>query len=254
SLMELSVPEGGPRFALFDLHRPKESEVPEVALAPLAPPEALLALAERPSRALVEGGRGGASRFGLVRFESMEKLQETVKTILLEYTPGWHLRLQDDEDIVKMLISYHPEGDRLLDDMVAVKVDSSPIDDNTRCFWVVKYDGYEEDISIRECLRGFENYLRLEGVEGTEAPAVRRLGPGRWNRGLRETTFERSRIEEEMGRENYEKRDGKFQPRLDESLAKSRIRLDVDPKKKTKSGKPRRIAPRMPWDARGGLP
>lgn len=252
--MELSDPEGGPKFALFDLHRSKESEMPEVALAPTTPQEALLAVGERPPRAVVEGDRGGAVRFGLVRFESMEKLQDTVKTILFEYNPGWHLRLQDDEDIIKMLISYHPEGDRLLDDMVAVKVDSSPIDDNTRCFWVVKFDGYEEDISIRACLRGFENYLRLQGVEGAGAPTVRRLGPGRWTRGLRETTFDRSRIEEEMGRESSGQKENKFQPMWEESLEKSGIRLDVDPRKKTKKGKPKKLAPRMPWEGRGGLP
>merc|ERR1719245_2663759 len=198
SLIEFSDSEEGHRFALFDLNRDQESELPETALAPLTPQAALETLGERP---LVFDSSGGPLRLGSRSFESLRRLRDDLAEVLLEHVSGRHLRLQDDEDIVKVLLTYHPDTDRLLDDTVAIKVDSSPIDDSTRCFWVIKFDGYEEDVSIRTCLRGLENYLRLEGAKGGGQPRIRRLGPGRWTKGLRETTYDRARTEEGVARE-----------------------------------------------------
>jgi len=194
----LTGPSDGDRFALFDLNRDDTSEPPESFLAPMSPQNALAVLAERPPdcEALLVAGR---------RYASLAALQSDLVELMLDTPPGQHLRLQDDEDKIRTLIAYHPDGDRLLEDLVEVKVESSPVDDDTRCYWVVKFDGYEEDISLRTCLGGLRKWLQLDPKPeataiGEGMAPLRRLGPGRWTRGLRETTFDRAKVEESVAR------------------------------------------------------
>merc|ERR1712050_677008 len=103
-----------------------------------------------------------------------------------------------DEDTMKSLLQYHPDCDRLLEDLVAIKVDVSPIDDDVRCLWVIKYDGYEEDVSLRTCLDSLRRVLSLAPEPWDRYRAARRLGPGRWDRGLRESLADRAFVEENM--------------------------------------------------------
>eukprot|EP00913_Durusdinium_trenchii_P016624 g15627.t1 len=121
-------PSPGEQYALFDLNRDNPTDIPDVASDLMSPSSALAVLEERPkSEAILLAGR---------RYSSLATLQNT--------EPGMHLRFEDDEDAMKTLLSFHPEGDRLLEDLVAIKVDCSPVDDDTRCLWVIKFDGYEE--------------------------------------------------------------------------------------------------------------
>ncbi|CAK9065888.1 unnamed protein product [Durusdinium trenchii] len=71
----------------------------------MSPSSALAAvLEERPkSEAILLAGR---------RYSSLATLQNTVVDIVLEQEPGMHLRFEDDEDAMKTLLSFHPEGDR----------------------------------------------------------------------------------------------------------------------------------------------
>ena len=66
----------------------------------------------------------------LPRYPSLAKLQSTVADIVIEQDrpdrsllwwavavpspqePGQHLRFEDDEDAMKTLLSFHPDGDR----------------------------------------------------------------------------------------------------------------------------------------------
>lgn len=187
-------PSPGEQYALFDLNRDNPTDIPDVALDLMSPSCALAALQERPhGDAILLAGR---------RFPSLAKLQSTVADIVIEQEPGQHLRFEDDEDAMKTLLSFHPEGDRLLEDLVAIKVDSSPVDDDTRCLWVIKYDGYEEDVSLRACLEGLENVLNLEDTQTKQEGKhfLPRLGPGRWRLPMRrESTAERAQLEESRG-------------------------------------------------------
>lgn len=190
-------PSEGDEFALFDLNRNNPTDLPEqVMLAPMSPQSAVAALAERPPdcEALRVAGR---------RYQSLAKLQDDMVQIMVDHKEGMHLRFEDDEDAVKALISFHPESDRLLEDLVAVKVDCSPIDDDTRCLWVIKFDGYEEDVSLRACLQGLESWLRLQPERQAAGyiSAGQRLGLGRWTRGLRESIFERAAVAERVSRD-----------------------------------------------------
>lgn len=198
NLGALVGPSPGDNFALFDLRRETESAPPQCVLAPMTRATALAALAERPPNceAVTVAGR---------RFPSLARLQKDLATMVLEHEPGRHLRLQDDEDMVKALFAYHPDADRLLEDLVAVKVDCSPIDDDTRCLWAIKFDGQEDDVSLKTCLHGLQSWMQLRPTpvdalpRGDGAtPMTRRLGPGRWTRGLRETISDRAKVEEAM--------------------------------------------------------
>jgi len=200
NLGSLVGPSEGDEFALFDLNRNYPTALPEsMALAPMSPQRAFAALQERPPdcEALRVAGR---------RFQSLAKLQDDIVGVMLEHEPGTHIRFEDDEQAVKTLISFHPDSDRLLDDLVEVKVDCSPIDDNTRCLWVVKFDGYEEDVSLRECLEGLRRWLEVQPERSVAGylSTGQRLGLGRWTRGLRETTFERASASERASREANE--------------------------------------------------
>lgn len=181
----------GDGFALFDLNRSDVTEPPQVALEPLSPQSALLALEERPPacEALRVAGR---------RFQSIEALEKDLSGLITELRPGKHLRFSDDEEAVKSILAYHPQGDRLMEDLVAVKVDCSPIDDNTRCLWVVKFDGYEEDVSLRACLAGLQRWLELEpeSEEKLGMTTRERMGLARWTPGLRQSSFARARRQE----------------------------------------------------------
>lgn len=198
NLGSLIGPAPGDEFALFDLNREDQSEPPNPVLAPMSPAAALEALAERPvSSSLMVAGR---------RFASVTKLQQHLVYLMLNMQPGWHMRMKDDEDAVRFLLHFHPDAPRLLEDLVAIKVDTSPVDDETRCLWAVKFDGQEEDISLKACLLGLRKYLEVAPSESTSTALLSlaeegqtrplRLGPGRWRRGLRDSAFDRGTMDE----------------------------------------------------------
>jgi len=194
----LIAPTEGDPFTLFDLNRQNAWEPPVVTLAPMSPESALATLAERPvsSEAIMIAGR---------KYGSLALLQKDLVELVLEHNPGMHLRIEDDENMLKTLLSYHPDSDRLLEDTVAVKVDVSPVDDNARCYWVVKFDGYEEDFSLKTCLNGLTQWLQADPPPNI-TNNMRTLGPGRWREGLRETTFGRANIMEKAARRANMKR------------------------------------------------
>lgn len=178
-------------FTLFDVNRDDQSAPPRLSLAPLSPESALATLQERPAQceALRLAGRNHIS---------LATLERDVGTLLTKHGPGQHLRMENDEDTIKALLSYHPDADRLLEDIVAVKVDCSPVDDDTRCLWVIKFDGFEEDVSMKEFLRGLQSWVQLHPEDDRASGAMKRLGVGRWTKGLRESTYERAVNQEQL--------------------------------------------------------
>jgi len=203
------------QFVLFDLMRDRPTDLPENVQPLETLEDAYAALGERPS------DRSGVTVNGR-RFANLEALQRDMVQVLMNHEPGQHLRFQDDEDMVKAMMAFHPAGDRLLDDLVAVKVDCSPIDDNVRCFWAIKFDGEEYDFSLKQCLQGLQSWMELEpapearglaeadpeaprgfqeskrkALEGPKVKPGYRLGAGnRWYEGIRQNTFQRAKREE----------------------------------------------------------
>merc|ERR1719343_1126347 len=99
----------------------------------MTPAAALDAVRERPATESIFVAGRKLSSFGV--------LQKDVGKILVNIRAGQHLRFADDEDLIKALLKYHPDADRLLEECMAIKIDNSPIDDDVRCVWVVKFDG-----------------------------------------------------------------------------------------------------------------
>jgi len=183
-------PSDGDNFRLFDLNRDDPTMVALAQLTPMSPQAAAVTLKERPPacEALLVAGR---------RFESLARLQSDVVQMIFDHKLGMHIRLQDDEDVVRALLSFHPESDQLLEDLVEVKVDCSPVDDNIRCLWAIKFDGHEQDVSLKACLEGLEQWLQLNPKvgQGSFITLRKRLGLGRWAHGLRETPYDRAIIQ-----------------------------------------------------------
>lgn len=200
----VGMPSGA--FSLFDLNREEPTEPPMPVLVPMSPRMALAALGERPpdvGQAIIAGGQ---------RFDDLSKLTSNVVKCMFMHKKGMHIRMEDQEKVVKALMTYHSDGDTLLEDTVAIKIDSSPIDDNTLCFWAVKFDGNEEDFSFKTCLTGLHKWLHLEPPElsagfwkqlkAVPEPVLHGhrpllLGPGRWAEAARESTLQRAQKEEQ---------------------------------------------------------
>merc|ERR1719401_1908686 len=60
-----------------------------------------------------------------------------------------------DFKLVKALLGYHPKGDAKSEGLVGIKVGKSTQGDS-RCFWMTKADGTEEDFSAKKCLDAIE--------------------------------------------------------------------------------------------------
>lgn len=193
SLGSLIGPSDGDNFRLFDLNRDDPTTAALTQLAPMSPQAAAITLKERPPacEALLVAGR---------RFDSLARLQSDVVQIFFGHELGMHIRLQDDEDVLRALLSFHPEGDQLTEDLVEVKVDCSPVDDSIRCLWAIKFDGHEEDVSMKACLEGLEQWLQLTPKVGQGGAITlrKRLRLGRWANGLRETPYDRAMIQEQL--------------------------------------------------------
>lgn len=193
-------------FALFDVNREDPTLPPIPVLEPMTPSEALGSLGERPAsvgESIIADGR---------RFKDLADLTSQFVDTLFTHKLGMHIRLQDEEDVLRAILTYHPEGDRLLEDNVAIKIDCSPVDDNRRCFWSVKYDGYEEDFSFKTCLSGLHEWLHVDPkpldasfwmqqravpepvLEARIGKRPLLLGPGRWSL-YRESINDRAKLE-----------------------------------------------------------
>eukprot|EP00434_Breviolum_minutum_P020826 symbB.v1.2.018372.t1/scaffold1462.1/size117239/5 len=62
----------------------------------------------------------------------------------------------DDLELVKALLAYHPAAkEKIGVGLQGIKVDRAPANHGrqSRCFWVVRTDGSEEDFSARKCLK-----------------------------------------------------------------------------------------------------
>lgn len=85
-------------------------------------------------------------------FPTKLALQERIKKILNHYPDGQHLSEKDFEFMFQV-IKRHPEFE--LKNGVGIKafyVRRNPVYKNTRCFWLVRFDGSNTDFSYKECL------------------------------------------------------------------------------------------------------
>jgi len=79
--------------------------------------------------------------------------------------------LRTDYKLIKSLLDFHPKGSEKSKGMVGIKVAKSSQGD-TRCFWMVKDDGKEEDFSAQKCLSAVE-----ANPPYVEDPSSKKKGP-----------------------------------------------------------------------------
>merc|ERR1711904_303126 len=83
-------------------------------------------------------------------------LRSRVKEVLNSRSDGEALKVDgSDYKLIKSLLEFHPKGSEKSKGMVGIKVAKSSQGD-TRCFWMVKDDGKEEDFSAQKCLSAVE--------------------------------------------------------------------------------------------------
>jgi len=84
-------------------------------------------------------------------FSTKLALQERIKEILYRYQDGQYLSNNDFEFMLQVL-KRHPNFEIKIG-VKAFFVRQNPVYKNTRCFWLVRFDGSGTDFSYQECLK-----------------------------------------------------------------------------------------------------
>jgi len=93
---------------------------------------------------------------GALKFVNVAALRGRVKEILNSRSDGEQLKVDGtDFKLIRALLDYHPKGAEKSSGLVGIKVQRS-IQGETRCFFMVKADGQEEDFSAKKCLDALE--------------------------------------------------------------------------------------------------
>lgn len=93
---------------------------------------------------------------GTQRFLNMGALRGRVKEILNSRSDGETLNPDGgDFKLMKGIIGYHPKGEEKSKGMTGIKVMKSQQGDS-RCFYMIKESGVEEDFSAKKCLDAIE--------------------------------------------------------------------------------------------------
>merc|ERR1712039_218471 len=93
---------------------------------------------------------------GQQRFVNVSALRSRVKEILNSRSDGESLKAEgSDYKLIRALLDFHPKGSEKSKGMVGIKVQKSSHGDS-RCFYMVKDDGQEEDFSAQKCLSVIE--------------------------------------------------------------------------------------------------
>eukprot|EP00747_Dinoflagellata_sp_TGD_P161600 gnl/TRDRNA2_/TRDRNA2_178216_c0_seq1.p1 gnl/TRDRNA2_/TRDRNA2_178216_c0~~gnl/TRDRNA2_/TRDRNA2_178216_c0_seq1.p1 ORF type:complete len:434 (+),score=146.63 gnl/TRDRNA2_/TRDRNA2_178216_c0_seq1:77-1378(+) len=93
---------------------------------------------------------------GTQRFVNMGALRGRVKEILNSRSDGETLKPDGgDFKLMKGIIGYHPKGEEKSRGMTGIKVSKSQ-QGESRCFYMIKEGGVEEDFSAKKCLDAIE--------------------------------------------------------------------------------------------------
>merc|ERR1711972_138592 len=93
---------------------------------------------------------------GQQRFVNVSALRSRVKEILNSRSDGESLKSEgSDFKLIRALLDFHPKGSEKSKGIVGIKVAKSSHGDS-RCFYMVKDDGQEEDFSAQKCLSAIE--------------------------------------------------------------------------------------------------
>mmetsp|Transcript_135773 Transcript_135773/g.378356 ORF Transcript_135773/g.378356 Transcript_135773/m.378356 type:complete len:502 (-) Transcript_135773:124-1629(-) len=93
---------------------------------------------------------------GTQRFVNVAALRGRVKEILNARSDGEQLKTDgSDFKLIKALLAWHPRGEEKSKGLIGMKVQKSEYGDS-RCFFMIKEGGVEEDFSAKKCLDAIE--------------------------------------------------------------------------------------------------
>ncbi|CAJ1454507.1 unnamed protein product, partial [Effrenium voratum] len=120
-------------------------------------------------------------KLGSCHFNNVSMLRGRVKEILNSRSDGEQLKPDgSDFKLIKSLLEFHPSTGCKSKGLVGIKVARSQQGDS-RCFYMIKEDGAEEDFSAKKCLDAVElnpPYVQPEEKTGDKKPAAKAAGAG----------------------------------------------------------------------------
>lgn len=112
---------------------------------------------------------------GSTRFLNVAALRGRVKEILNSRSDGEQLKPGgSDYKLIESLLAYHPKGIEKSKGMVGIKVAKS-VQGDSRCFYMAKEGGEEEDFSTKKCLDALEAnppYMEVDPSKDRKACAA----------------------------------------------------------------------------------
>mmetsp|Transcript_18907 Transcript_18907/g.33603 ORF Transcript_18907/g.33603 Transcript_18907/m.33603 type:complete len:443 (-) Transcript_18907:144-1472(-) len=119
-------------------------------------------------------------KIGTSHFNNVAMLRGRVKEILNSRSDGEVLKPDgSDFKLIKCLLEFHPSGKEKFEGLVGIKVAKSSQGDS-RCFYMMKEGGVEEDFSAKKCLDAVElnpPYVAVEEKAKPAAPAAAAKAP-----------------------------------------------------------------------------
>ncbi|CAE7577581.1 La [Symbiodinium natans] len=113
-------------------------------------------------------------KLGTCQFNNVAMLRGRVKEILNSRSDGEQLKPDgSDFKLIKSLLEFHPSGPGKSEGLVGIKVGKSHQGDS-RCFYMIKEGGKEEDFSAKKCLDAVEQ--KPPYVQPEEKPAGDKRG------------------------------------------------------------------------------
>merc|ERR1719215_368410 len=107
---------------------------------------------------------------GNQKFVNVGALRGKVREIMNSRSDGEQLKPEGtDFKLIKALLEYHPKGAEKSQGMIGIKVGKSP-QGESRCFFMVKEGGTEEDVSLKKCIDAVE--LNPPYVTAEKKPAA----------------------------------------------------------------------------------
>lgn len=100
----------------------------------------------------------GPVTIGERQFSDFREAKNFFKGLMARTKNGEKLQ-ESDEAIVKALLAYHTNASEKTKDIIGITVDCHPEYPTTRCFFIQKHDGEEQDFSYFKCLTALYNQL-----------------------------------------------------------------------------------------------
>eukprot|EP00931_Biecheleriopsis_adriatica_P040905 TRINITY_DN2342_c0_g1_i1.p1 TRINITY_DN2342_c0_g1~~TRINITY_DN2342_c0_g1_i1.p1 ORF type:complete len:425 (-),score=167.55 TRINITY_DN2342_c0_g1_i1:26-1300(-) len=170
-------------------------------------------------------------KLGTSHFNNVSMLRGRVKEILNSRSDGEQLKPDgSDFKLIKCLLEFHPSGASKSEGLVGIKVAKSQQGDS-RCFYMIKEGGKEEDFSAKKCLDAVEQnppYVQTEEKKPAAKAAAEKPVEKKEEGAQEEAKKEEDKKEEgaqDEAKKDEDKKDGN---------AEEAKKLEEDPKEEGK--------------------